>query len=151
MNCKGVESRLSAYLDGELTGEEMLEMRAHLGRCAGCAREMADFRQLKLLLGGATEPEPESEFEGRLVAHVFSQRPTRSPARAALPYALLATLVASLGFALLANRPATKATPFEARSETPYDLDMQSDQAFYAGTDPLRTSAPIVPASYGGK
>lgn len=151
MNCKAVESRLSAYLDGELTGEEMLEMRAHLGRCAGCAGEMAELRLLKSLLGGAEEPEPESEFEGRLVAHVFSQKPARSTARAALPYALAATLVASLGFALLANRPAAHAAPFEARNATPYDLDMQSDQAFYAGTDPLRTSAPIVPASYGGK
>ncbi len=151
MNCKAVENRLSAYLDGELTGQEMLTIRAHMGRCAGCARDMADLLELKAMIGDASEPQPAAEFEGRLVAHVFSSRPACSTARAALPYALAATLLASVGFAFIASRPHEEAVPFGERNSTPYDLDMQRDQAFYAGTDPLRASVPIVPASYGGK
>lgn len=152
MNCKRVESQLSAFLDGELPGSEMLDIRRHLGRCSACAAEVESLRMLKSLLGGAPEPAPGSEFENRLVAHVFTQRDGRrfSP-RLAIPIAFVATALAAGAIAWVLQRPASDTDALTADAAAPYDLDLQRDQAFYAGTDPLRTSAPIVPTSYGGR
>lgn len=154
MNCKRVESQLSAFLDGELPGVEMLEIRRHLGRCGACAAEVDSLRALKDLLGGALEPAPGSEFESRLVAHVFTQRESkRIPTRVAVPAAFLATALAAAAIVWVLQGPQPDADPLSAGAEAgaQLDLDLQRDQAFYAGTDPLRTSAPIVPTSYDGQ
>lgn len=36
MECSECVSRLWEYLDGELEAEDVLALRCHLGRCAGC-------------------------------------------------------------------------------------------------------------------
>lgn len=50
MNCRHVVNRLSAYLDGELAGDEMIEIRRHVDRCQACETELAVVRKTKLLL-----------------------------------------------------------------------------------------------------
>ena len=72
MNCKNTQTLLSAYLDEELTGREMLEIRTHLNECSICAAEARCVEGVKRFLGGAPVPEPSSGFEDRLVAHVLS-------------------------------------------------------------------------------
>ena len=43
MNCGRVSNQLSAYIDRELTGAEMLSVRGHLGDCDSCQmRNTAD-------------------------------------------------------------------------------------------------------------
>jgi anti-sigma factor RsiW len=39
MNCQTCQSQLSAYLDAELTGEQMINVRRHLQECPTCAEE----------------------------------------------------------------------------------------------------------------
>ena len=39
MNCGRVSNQLSAYLDRELTGTEMLQIRSHLTECDRCRSE----------------------------------------------------------------------------------------------------------------
>lgn len=153
MNCRRVESQLSAFLDGELPGSEMLEIRRHLGRCSACAAEAESLRALKDLLGGAPEPAPGTEFENRLVAHVFTQRDARGMSgRLAIPAAFVVTALAAGALLWMFQRPMAETDDLRAADAgAPYDLDLQRDQAFYAGTDPLRTGAPIVTTSYGGR
>jgi putative zinc finger protein len=62
MLCCRVQNLLSAYCDCELTGAEMLRIRAHLSACPACRQEYADLRQLKALMGALDRVEPERPF-----------------------------------------------------------------------------------------
>ncbi len=50
MNCRYVQSRLSAYVDVELSGHEQQQIRAHLEQCLVCSCEYENLRKTKLLL-----------------------------------------------------------------------------------------------------
>lgn len=50
VNCLEAKSLLSPYLDGMLTGAEMLALTAHFKSCARCDREYASLRQTQQLL-----------------------------------------------------------------------------------------------------
>lgn len=50
MNCRRVVNLMSAYVDGELTGEEMLGIRRHLSECDECAQEHESIRMTKMVL-----------------------------------------------------------------------------------------------------
>jgi len=67
MNCRRAVSRLSAYLDGELTGQEMMLVRRHLSSCEACSTELAGIREVKMSLSELTPATPDDEFLG----HIF--------------------------------------------------------------------------------
>src|SRR5690242_6419834 len=50
MNCAQAKSMFSPYLDGEVTGTEMLALTGHLDSCDPCQREYASLRQTQKLL-----------------------------------------------------------------------------------------------------
>lgn len=50
MNCRYVQSRLSAYLDMELTGHEHQLIRSHIENCIECSTEFERLRRTKHLL-----------------------------------------------------------------------------------------------------
>jgi len=116
MNCKSVQGRLSAYLDRELGGDELLQMRAHMSTCRDCRCEAEGLRALKSLLGGIECPEPPADLSQRLTATVLrerSERPVRTIRISALMFAgvtacsMLATLLAlNMG---LGNHPTQSA------------------------------------------
>lgn len=58
MNCGRVSNQLSAYLDQELSGMEMLQIRSHLSSCDRCRAEQESLRRMKLLLGRLRSIEP---------------------------------------------------------------------------------------------
>jgi len=62
MNCGRVSNQLSAYIDRELTGVEMLHIRRHLDDCAACCAEYDALCRMKMALGRLRSPEPGSEF-----------------------------------------------------------------------------------------
>jgi len=63
MGCGRVSNLLSAYLDRELTGADMLAVRRHLAGCAACCAEYEALAQVRRLLGAlpAVEPRPGSQ------------------------------------------------------------------------------------------
>lgn len=64
MNCGRVSNQLSAYIDRELTGAEMMLIRHHLGDCGECQAEYEALCRMKMLLGRLAAPEPHSDFVG---------------------------------------------------------------------------------------
>jgi anti-sigma factor RsiW len=62
MLCGRVTNLLSAYLDRELTGAEMLQVREHLARCTACCREQEKLAATKALLGGMAAVEPSGDY-----------------------------------------------------------------------------------------
>ena len=115
MNCKSVQNRLSAYLDRELGGDELLQIRAHMSMCRECRCEADGLRTLKTLLGGIHCPEPPPDLPERLTASMLRQRfeePRRTVRVSALMFAgvtacsMLATLlVLNYGFGRSSAQP----------------------------------------------
>lgn len=50
MNCRRVNSLMSAYIDGELAGVEMLAIKRHLSACSACREEFESIRSVKRLM-----------------------------------------------------------------------------------------------------
>ncbi len=52
MKCAEYKRLLSPYLDGQVSGAEMIALQNHMKGCAGCAREYAEVqRTLQLVIG----------------------------------------------------------------------------------------------------
>ena len=59
MSCKTIQSQLSAYLDGEMSGHEMQSVRSHIHRCQVCQRELDGLKSVQMILRGLPAgPEP---------------------------------------------------------------------------------------------
>ncbi len=67
LNCRKASSLLSAYIDRELTGAEMLDIRAHVEECEGCRAEQESLSHTKRLLSSLTYTTPRAELEQLLV------------------------------------------------------------------------------------
>jgi anti-sigma factor RsiW len=63
-----MRSLLNAYLDGELHGKRLLEMRTHLTQCESCRNELKDLQLVSDLLKAAPVPEfmPANRFISNL-------------------------------------------------------------------------------------
>lgn len=152
MNCKSVQLYLSAYLDGELSGQECLQVREHLCGCKDCREEEQQLRSLKHMLRGLPCYTPTQGFEDRLVSNVMRKSERRRVLawnidwRLAGGFAAAATIAA---FALLQATerrvPAADTQPMVRRD----DLDMMRDQLFMAGNDPLSGNRFAVPTIHG--
>ena len=82
MSCGAVRDRLSAHLDGELSGREVHLVEEHLQACAACARHWRELRaSLELLAQLPEEPVPEV-VAARVLGRVEAE--TRGPGLRAL-------------------------------------------------------------------
>lgn len=70
MNCTKVTALLSAYIDGELTGAEMLEIRRHISSCSDCEREMESIKFIKRALSDLPAVQPREGFEDMIFARL---------------------------------------------------------------------------------
>lgn len=67
MNCRRVVNLMSAHVDGELTGAEMLEIRRHLGECSECMEEYESIRMTKLAIARLRTVAPSREFSVSII------------------------------------------------------------------------------------
>ena len=67
---------LSAYLDGELHGTRLLEMKLHLSACESCRNELKELRRVSDLLQAA--PDPEFMPAGRFASNLMLTLPRRT-------------------------------------------------------------------------
>ncbi len=80
MNCDQVRSRLGEYLDGEVRDPQRQEIAAHLDRCAACAAELEQLRELARALNAPTNAPVPSEALWASIARRLDQ-PAVSGAR----------------------------------------------------------------------
>lgn len=82
MNCSKIQSLLSAYLDGEVTGEEQLAIRRHLKDCKGCSAEHESLQTTKRLICSLSVRQPRADLE-QMILDVLAEeehdRSRRSP------------------------------------------------------------------------
>ena len=155
MNCKSVQTYLSAYLDGELGGQESLELRDHLGQCSHCQAEEQQLRKLKQLLRGLPQYQPSTDFEDRLVANVFAKAERRPLFAFSFDWRVAGGLAAAAAICAFALFQLTERRVPSAGSQIPmvqrdrFDEEFTRDQLFMAGNDPLSGNRFAIPASYG--
>lgn len=82
MNCSKIQNLLSAYMDDELTGEEQLQIRRHLGVCQKCSTEHDTLLATKRMISSLTVRQARPEMEQMIhdvLAEEESNRKRRSP------------------------------------------------------------------------
>lgn len=83
MNCRRVSNLLSAYIDGELTGEEQLKIQEHLRQCEECNEEHESLLLTKRLICSLKMKEPREELEARILNAVAQES---APSRRRFPW-----------------------------------------------------------------
>jgi len=170
VNCSKVEHVLSAYIDCELPGTEMLMVRHHLAGCSACQEQLAGLKAIKNCLASKTVPEPPIGYEDRLSKAVMletnSLRPhIQTPVGAfLLTFAGVMSVVIVVGLTFNSGYSPVRAQPLKPSFNSPLQsssaspIIMQStttaayeptsisddDRAFYEGSDPLRGPATAV-------
>jgi len=150
MTCKGVRSQLSSYLDGELTGFEMLQMRSHIHACNNCLNEVDETRKLKWLMSNLPDADPGEEFAARLKQRVFTAPSVSNTRR--LPLAMASGL--AFGLVLLTMffavngrvKNESVAGDYQIASSNSH-FDIARDQAYQASGDPFADSCMVMPVS----
>jgi anti-sigma factor RsiW len=149
MNCNSVQTRLSAYLDRELSGNELLELRAHLADCRECRIEETELRNLKMMLGGLEAPAPSDDLADRLCCAMLQESrkvETRwSWRKPVITFASVAAVSMIATFFIFSLRTDKTVQPGQDIT-----FDVARHEAFDVAGDPM--GAPVVSvANYGGR
>lgn len=164
MNCRRVSSLISAYIDGELTGVEMLEMRRHFDECQSCSFEYESLRHTKQLLSHLLYAEPHAGLASRICSQLdyvrvpgyqrlFNRMITYGRTR----ITPVAASCAALGVVLMVLASNPTETPEIASTPTPYAYSavIPLQPVAYDPTPviPMRTEKPrlIIPESAPNK
>ena len=149
MNCKWVESRLSSYLDGELSGAEMQKTRSHMHACEGCQNLFEGLKLAKSSVEALPNVEMSDDFEDRLVAKVFAAE--SAPARRRFTMAWVGGLAFVAAFAFMTVwLQADRAKQIQAGTESSKrNFELARDQAYFDGFDSLSGSSAVLTSSHG--
>ena len=98
MNCRHTLNSLSAYVDRELSGDQMIALRSHIERCPECKAEYESLTSLKTALAALPMHEPPKGLDQDVIRMVRRLEPAQ--ARMRLSWTLLAA--ASVAAAALA-------------------------------------------------
>jgi hypothetical protein len=80
MHCGRVSNLLSAYIDRELAGSEMLQIRRHLDECPGCSTEIEALGRVKSLLALAPpDVPPDDPVSAVLRRRALGREPSPTP------------------------------------------------------------------------
>jgi len=74
MNCRRVISLMSAYVDGELTGADMLEIRRHLSECSECAEEHESILLTKVAVSRLRTAAPQVDLAKSIISRLDDVR-----------------------------------------------------------------------------
>src|ERR671932_341549 len=58
MDCRDVRPLISAYMDNEVTPQELRVMQGHVAECAECAALLASYRSLRSTIRALPQPMP---------------------------------------------------------------------------------------------
>lgn len=151
MNCKTAKNYLSAYVDGELCGGEMLRVRRHLNDCRECAADVEELKAVKRLLGTQPEVDVPLGFEERLVSFVLNSNESRRQEAPVWRLALMSSMAAAAGVFMLlqlfAHRESSAQATLAAKEDSKVAFDVNQDMIFATGGDQFAGQAPVYPVS----
>lgn len=149
MNCNWTDARMSSYLDGELDGAEMRKVRAHVDSCENCRVEFEALKAAKTAIEELPVYELPDGFEEALVAKVFAHESLPARRRTSLVLAGgMAFCAAFLGVTMwLQSSRSQKVEEGAQVAQSTFELDR--DQAYAAGSDPLAGSTVVMTSTHG--
>ncbi len=101
MSCNAVQSKLSAYVDGEMSGVEMQTIRKHVNHCEDCQGQVDYLKSVQMVLRGLPPtPEAAANLPDRITASINSTR--RNYFRYALVVAIPVCAFAVISYTRLA-------------------------------------------------
>jgi mycothiol system anti-sigma-R factor len=109
VDCREVEGRLGAYLDGELEPAVSASVRAHVDACAACRQRMANLESIGRMVRRAPYYQAPETLRARLTP--ARRRSTATSHR--LAWAAAAVMVVSLTGSILLVRSSTRAALVE--------------------------------------
>jgi anti-sigma factor RsiW len=128
MSCKSIQSKLSAYLDGEMSGTEMQSVRSHVHGCHACQSELDGLKSVQMVLRGLpASPEPSAELPQFIGRNIIKSK--RSHLRLGLALAVPAIVLTVISY----PRPAAQ-TNVQDR-DLVIHRQLAKDQIFDAGND----------------
>lgn len=133
---------MAAYLDGELTGEEMFAVRNHLSQCTRCSAEFDGYRRVKQMVSSLPTCEPRIDFEQRLLSAVASAPTGTQPfavGSRAFSGIMFFAAAALLVIGILLTRPGTNQDSSKVALASPID----SDQAYVQASAPFSTGVAV--------
>jgi len=149
MTCRNVEAKLSAYVDAELTGREMVAIRQHIATCESCACELEALSTVRRMIQDSVETPPLPEgMEERLLAALDAQdrKAMRPSPRLVLAGGLVCAL-AMFGFVSVNQKiERDREKQFVERVER----RLRSDIVFVSNGDAI-SGTPIVTATTYGR
>ncbi|MBX7132787.1 MAG: zf-HC2 domain-containing protein [Fimbriimonadaceae bacterium] len=152
MNCRTAQNIVSAYVDGELCGTEMLNLRSHLMVCKACAAEVEELKAVKRVMGAQPEVEVPAGFEDRLVQFVLADEAPRRRETPVWRLALVSSFAAAACVLVVLQvfGRTTSAQPEMTASTTeqPIAFDVNRDMTYASGSDPFGGQGPVLPASH---
>ncbi len=151
MNCKQVESKLSAYLDQELSRSELAIVRSHLHDCPECAVALAQLSHLKDLLAVQPDPVAPDGLEERLMQAVFAKSHRPAPRRLALAWAGSAAFACAFAGAWMWLQAADARDTDLRNQMAKSDFNLARDQAYAAGGDPFAGNTVILTSTHGAR
>lgn len=105
MNCKSLGGeKLSAYIDGMLTGDELRKVSAHIDECAACRATYEDLQKVRQMLRGMSTPSVPSRetFWADAYRRARVAAPRRAPGSAGLSRGgQIGRIIAAAGFAVV--------------------------------------------------
>lgn len=101
MNCNQVNRQLSAYLDRELSGDEMLSVREHVNECAECSVELEQLKRVKSLLSHSKAVRPDPSVYSRMKNAIHGPRYTRAQRQRGWGLMALTACASALGVAMV--------------------------------------------------
>jgi len=160
LNCNNVNAKLSAYLDGEICGIEMMMIRSHLQHCDSCQRELEEIRTIKHLMGSLPGAQPCDTLVERLRTRIAleSGAATTRAWWIRPQFWVPAAAAVALGIVLVTRQsqpiPADVSVDPTNRMdrvvvETSPRFNAEFDQAMQAGADPIGGSSPIMTVNHG--
>jgi len=144
MNCHQTQRFMSGYLDGELTGAQMLNVRSHLSTCTNCQKEFESLKSTKGAVSQLKFHEPDPNLSSKLLAISANQVDQRIWSTKQVG-ALVATAVAAAALAVLLFNMTTKRSDNLKMANQTQKFDAGSDQALT--TPDFAGHAPIIPVS----
>lgn len=101
MNCNQANRLLSAYLDRELGGDEMLSVREHVNCCAECSVELEQLKRVKAMLSQSKAVRPDPSVYSRMKGAIHGPRYTRAQRQRGWGLMALTACASALGVAMV--------------------------------------------------
>ena len=137
--CRDVRPLLSAYMDNDLTPDELRVVQAHVAACPECAALLAEYRQVRALVRALPQPQPPPALRAAVFARATPAYRRRAfffdLGQRALSYGALAVAVLAIVVAVTLVARSGVGGPATRDTTAPQIIDW-SPQGGVSGWDP---------------